>query len=125
MRIVRILLWFLQLLVGAVAIAVAISPFRQQFSSGEIAYFRQLSFWGTRTKFHAVQQKNREWLLLSSLRWTPSLTCPWNPRQLLRSLLDGHRAQCTFHCSLRVLLSVGHDANDHNLLLKGRPFIMR
>jgi hypothetical protein len=24
-----------------------------------------------------------------------------------------------------VLLSVGHDANDHNLLLKGRPFIMR
>src|SRR5205814_9725075 len=56
-------------------------------------------------KFHAVQQKNREWLLLSSLRWTPSLTCPWNARQLLRSLLDGHRAQCTFHCSLRVLLS--------------------
>jgi len=41
MRIVRILLWFLQLLVGAVAIAVAISPFRQQFSSGEIACFRQ------------------------------------------------------------------------------------
>jgi len=38
MRIVRILLWFLQLLVGAVAIAVAISPFRQQFSSGEIAW---------------------------------------------------------------------------------------
>ena len=24
-----------------------------------------------------------------------------------------------------MLLSVGHDANDHNLLLKGRPFIMR
>src|SRR5439155_13552211 len=57
-----------------------------------------------------------------NLRWTPSLTCPWNPRQLLRSLLDGHRAQCTFHCSLRVLLSLGHDANDHNLLLKGAPF---
>jgi hypothetical protein len=25
----------------------------------------------------------------------------------------------------RVLLSVGDDANDHNLLLKGRPFVMR
>jgi hypothetical protein len=24
-----------------------------------------------------------------------------------------------------VLLSVGHDADHHNLLLKGRPFIMR
>src|SRR4029077_14426436 len=39
--------------------------------------------------------------------------------------LDARRAQYTFHCSLRVLLFVGDDACAHNLLLKGRPFIMR
>src|SRR5216684_4895454 len=54
-----------------------------------------------------------------------SMTCLWNPSPRPRWLLDARRAQYTFHCSLRVLLFVGDDACAHNLLLRGRPFIMR
>jgi hypothetical protein len=41
--------------------------------------------------------------------------------RLMASLLPG----TYFSSFTRVLPSVGHDANDHNLLLKRRPFIMR
>jgi hypothetical protein len=62
-------------------------------------------------------------------------TCQWNPILPPRWLLDARRAQYTFRYStsspiyfslfMEGVPFVGNDACAHNLLLKGRPLIMR
>jgi hypothetical protein len=57
-------------------------------------------------------------------KWIPSLACPWSPRPRPKSLLDERPPDILFTVHEGAPF-VGHDADHHNLLLKGRPFIMR
>jgi len=78
---------------------------------------------------HSVNEYSGDFT--STIREHRSAT-PLDPRATFSFTLDvpGKRYPETFVLkehgyALRVLLFVGDDANDHNLLQQGRPFIMR